>query len=208
MTREEAEEYANNMTYRDAINNLMKARSIPYRKATFIKVNELLKTLEQEPMRDATPEEQKSVDDYIKSISKPTGINFWDLVDGEYISREAVIDIVKDVCPIYGNDYRYILREKINELPTVAIPPEHDGCKDCKYETYPEYYYPCCECKQNYMDEWKARPKEESNTGHWIWQTEDKYQCSCCGEIIRVKEVMNEPQYIVCPMCGAKMGKK
>lgn len=49
MTREEAEKYAKEMTYRDAINNLMKARSIPYRKATFIKVNELLKTLEQEP---------------------------------------------------------------------------------------------------------------------------------------------------------------
>ena len=49
MTREESEEYAKNMTYRDAINNLMKARSIPYRKATFIKVNELLKALEQEP---------------------------------------------------------------------------------------------------------------------------------------------------------------
>lgn len=45
----------------------------------------------------------------------------------------------------------------------------------------------------------------QENTGHWIWQTEDKYQCSCCGEIIRVKEVMNEPQYITCPMCDAKM---
>ena len=49
MTREEAEEYAKGMTYRDAINNLMKARSIPYRKATFIKIKELLKALEQEP---------------------------------------------------------------------------------------------------------------------------------------------------------------
>ena len=52
MTREEAEKYADNMTYRDAINNLMKARSIPYRKATFIKINELLKALEQEPILD------------------------------------------------------------------------------------------------------------------------------------------------------------
>ena len=51
MTREEAEKYADNMTYRDAINNLMKARSIPYRKATFIKINELLKALEQEPRK-------------------------------------------------------------------------------------------------------------------------------------------------------------
>ena len=49
MTNKEAEEYAKKMTYRDAINNLMKARSIPYRKATFIKVNELLNALEQEP---------------------------------------------------------------------------------------------------------------------------------------------------------------
>lgn len=30
-------------------------------------------------MRDATLEEQKSVDDYIKSISKPTDVDFWDL---------------------------------------------------------------------------------------------------------------------------------
>ena len=58
MTREEAEKYANNMTYRDAINNLMKARCIPYRKATFIKVNELLKALEQEPYDDAKYHEE------------------------------------------------------------------------------------------------------------------------------------------------------
>ena len=30
-------------------------------------------------MRDATPEERESVDKYIKSISKPTGVDFWDL---------------------------------------------------------------------------------------------------------------------------------
>ncbi len=49
MTREEAEKYAENMTYREAIYNLMQAKSVPYRKATFIKVNELLDELEQEP---------------------------------------------------------------------------------------------------------------------------------------------------------------
>ena len=38
----------------------------------------------------------------------------------DVVSREAVIDIIEDVCPIYGNDYRYILREKINELPSVS----------------------------------------------------------------------------------------
>lgn len=53
MTREEAGEYAENMTYREAIYNLKKAKSVPYRIATFIKVNELLKALEQEPCKDA-----------------------------------------------------------------------------------------------------------------------------------------------------------
>lgn len=48
-------------------------------------------------------------------------------------------------------------------------------------------------------------PVNDRPTGHWIFQTEDKYQCSCCGEVIRVKEVMNEPQYITCPMCDARM---
>lgn len=49
MTREEAEKYAENMTYREAICNLKQAKSVPYRKATFIKVDELLDKLEQEP---------------------------------------------------------------------------------------------------------------------------------------------------------------
>lgn len=43
------------------------------------------------------------------------------------------------------------------------------------------------------------------NKGEWIWQTEDIYKCSECGEDIHVKEVMNEPQYVCCPMCGARM---
>ena len=46
---------------------------------------------------------------------------------------------------------------------------------------------------------------QEPKTGHWIWQTEDIYQCSECGEDIHVKEVMNEPQYICCPICSCPM---
>ena len=106
-------------------------------------------------MRDATPEEQKSVDDYIKSISKPTGVNFWNLDDNDdCISRKAVLSLLADH---FDNVF-----DMVKELPSVAIPQDHDGCKDCKYETYPEYYYPCCECKQNYMDEWKATSSAES----------------------------------------------
>ena len=59
MTREEAEKYAENMTYREAIHNLKHAKSVPYRKATFIKVNELLDELEPRwiPVSEKLPEE-------------------------------------------------------------------------------------------------------------------------------------------------------
>lgn len=47
----------------------------------------------------------------------------------------------------------------------------------------------------------------EPKKGHWIWQTKDIYMCSECGENIHVKEVMNIPQYVCCPMCKAEMGE-
>ena len=32
-------------------------------------------------MRDTTPEEQQCINNYIKDISDPTGINFFDMID-------------------------------------------------------------------------------------------------------------------------------
>ena len=42
MNRDEAEEYAKHMTYEDAVFNALQGRAIPYRKATLIKLHELL----------------------------------------------------------------------------------------------------------------------------------------------------------------------
>ena len=53
MNREEANEYAKGMSFRDAVDNVSRGRSIPYRKATLIKLYELLDLL------DATEEEPK-----------------------------------------------------------------------------------------------------------------------------------------------------
>lgn len=39
--------------------------------------------------------------------------------NGDLISRQAVLDIISDVMPIYSDNYHYILEEKINELPTI-----------------------------------------------------------------------------------------
>lgn len=74
MTREEAEKYAENMTYREAIYNLKQAKSVPHRKATFIKVNELLDELEQDkPMVE---------------------IDLYSVIKQKYIERE-VLDKIK-----------------------------------------------------------------------------------------------------------------
>lgn len=34
---------------------------------------------------------------------------------------------------------------------------EHDGCVGCMYESKSESEYPCCECKQCYMDKWRSK---------------------------------------------------
>ena len=53
MTREEAEEYAKKMTYRDAVYNALRGKCIPYRKATLIKLYELLDVIESQESDDA-----------------------------------------------------------------------------------------------------------------------------------------------------------
>lgn len=89
MTREEAEKYAENMTYREAIYNLKQAKSVPYRKATFIKVNELINELEQEPM---------------------VKIDLYSVIKQKYIEREVLDKIsaeimgLDDINPDYPMD--------------------------------------------------------------------------------------------------------
>lgn len=46
MTREEAKEYSNAMSYREAVYNALQGKCIPYRKATLIKLHELLEIVE------------------------------------------------------------------------------------------------------------------------------------------------------------------
>lgn len=125
--------------------------------------------------------------------------------DGEYISRQAVIDCFKKWQP-YMATRLHEFEKELSELPSVAISQDHDGCKDCKYETYPEYYYPCCECKQNYKDEWQKKP-------HWIMKhrtiNEVKYHTGLddMGEEHTIKELIRyEVDEPYCSECGMKAG--
>lgn len=47
MNMKEAEEIAKKMTFRDAVNNALRGRCVPYKKATRIKLNELLEMLDK-----------------------------------------------------------------------------------------------------------------------------------------------------------------
>ena len=106
--------------------------------------------------------------------------------DGEYILKKDVM------CCIGQTSVHSELARKLRKLPSVAIPPDHDGCKDCKYETYPEYYYPCCECKQNYTDEWQKKP-------HW-----NHGVCDNCGyDWGKDAPIASVPNF--CPNCGSPM---
>ena len=60
MTREEAEKYAKKMTYRNAVYNALQGKCIPYRKATLIKLHELLDMVEPQDIvkrKKGTPRE-------------------------------------------------------------------------------------------------------------------------------------------------------
>lgn len=114
MNVEQAKEYAGTMTYRQAISNVGSGKFIKYRKATMIKLRELAEIADRldrktEPqteeekvrevvrgfmnivndMRNPTEEEKESVNKYIESISKPTGVNVFELMDEPQTEREG-----------------------------------------------------------------------------------------------------------------------
>ena len=100
----------------------------------------------------------------------------------------------------------------IKGMPSVAIPQEHDGCKDCKHQDKGEDQMPCLECQHNYKDKWEKKP-------HWIDDNENEldaqygrhlYKCSECNTYANDHVGGTEdwwdikkPNY--CPRCGAKM---
>ena len=46
-------------------------------------------------MREPTKEERESVRKYIESISKPTDVNFYDLLDGKDTKMEVIVRRVR-----------------------------------------------------------------------------------------------------------------
>ena len=127
-------------------------------------IESAIKALEQEPkiekvikMRDATPEERESIDKYVKSISKPTGVDFWDLEQEpceDAISRQTVLDMLEDInaeTEGVGFYYEHYV-EYIKKLPPVK-PQQKTGhwrhyesmliCSECGTEFYDDIMEYC-----------------------------------------------------------------
>jgi len=77
MNRTGAEEYAKNMTYRDAVYNALQGKCIPYRKATLIKLYELLDMVE--------PQETETWNGIHAQITAPKGTfeKIWEDAESE-----------------------------------------------------------------------------------------------------------------------------
>ena len=42
----------------------------------------------------------------------------------------------------------------------VEYKQDHDGCEGCRHEHKEQHEWPCCECKNAYMDKWSRRVEE------------------------------------------------
>ena len=56
-------------------------------------------------MRDATPEEQECIENYLKDISTPTGVNIFDLIKGEGLNGQQDGKYPKCYNPEKDNPY-------------------------------------------------------------------------------------------------------
>lgn len=60
-------------------------------------------------------------------------------------------------------------------------------------------------CEIAYKNGYEQGLKDAVKHGRWEWMTEDMYNCTYCGTINHVKEVMGRPDFNYCPNCGARM---
>jgi len=176
MTREEAIEILNKVKFSFYEVSTDLIVSGKYREA----YNMAIEALKQEPklekvfkMRDATPEERESVETYIKSISKPTGVDFWDLEQEpceDCISRKDAIKIVENML-LGERNHKEVALEEMKALPSVN-PQEPKTGHWIKYgiPRCGEQHYKCTSCEY-YI-----------NFGQWgeLYTKEFKY-CPNCG---------------------------
>ena len=168
-------------------------------------------------MRDATEEERKSVKDYVESISKPTGFNFYEAQPSEdteviKVSKGAVKArqgrfVIYDVEWLKENFYT--TEEKIYGQP--KQPCEDAVSRQAVINTI--FYKSDNSCdvvlSTDLMDRIKQLPSvtPQRQKGKWIFR-EDMGHQYCCSECGCPKPSVNDYYYkkiIGCPYCLADM---
>ena len=168
-------------------------------------------------MRDATPEEQEAIAKYIKSISKPTGIEF-------------DIDIDKKV-ESYGKllkhpVVKHIMNEEQEQLNFVQPPVTLTVGGDCisRQQAKAYLYDRIDRLKDNELYDIfsviidgmvNELSPVKPQTGHWILQPSNKehgerdfiwWKCSECGQVIYSETEKDRREYhAFCGRCGARM---
>ena len=189
MTKEEAEKYAKNMTYCEAIYNLKQAKSVPYRKATFTKINELLDELEQEPCEDAVSRAE------VIKIAKEMYL--------EVANMELDVKTISDCISYTASKCREVLEKRLQALSSVT-PQEPILEKDGTFIVTTEH----CEKVGRVLVQYGTNgtlfyQDQEQRKGHWVAKPHvfGVRYCSECDFELRIDNTN------FCPNCGAKMAE-
>ena len=119
MNRDEANEYAKDMTYMDALANLKAAKCVPYKKATLAKVQELVDLLEsKEGGVVGVLEQIRWERDVAISQLAELGYGFGEKAkDGDTISRKAVeMALTGNITGMTIEEYISMVSERIRNI--------------------------------------------------------------------------------------------
>lgn len=170
-------------------------------------------------MRDATPEEQEAIDRYIKSISKPTGINIFDFYKDDEKSCNNCKHHLKFMCKNWKTCHDYSdweLEELDFVQPKKSIPctikVQADGEYISKEKAIIQLSWDLSEVELPRIKESLDKLPSvaiPNKVGHWVVKGShdtyyglDDFICSECGERVS-KE--GEWLYEFCPRCGSPM---
>ena len=207
MTREEAKEYAKNMTYRNAVCNALQGKCIPYRKATLIKLYELLDTIEprenevQEMTREDAIESLNEINETIfggglKSI--PMAINALEQEPCEQIKWE------RDTAIKQLNELGYGLGEKIEPCEDVVSRKDVENIVNKYIDGSFQWGAMLVEIKR------LPSVKPAERVGRWIelkdGYDDEYYECTICGTPLdTIVGTPDDNGFNFCPHCGCLM---
>lgn len=182
MTNEEAKVFAKTLTYSEAIYNAMQGKSVPYKKATKYKLNEMaekIKALETQLNKDCISREQALLS--LTGIDLPT-------------DRDKLIAL---------------FTERIQHLPPVTPEPcteDYPTCTECEHYDSEKHYCPrFCQVMKDTVEELK----EQNNSQLVIYESDgdadgfpvyDMARCPNCDTLIMDDEANWGEPY--CMKCG------